>query len=143
MTAVLAASGTGPALVEGRSCGTCSLCCILPEIDELDKPANEPCRHCLSGGGCVAYETRPATCRDFYCLWRTDASLGAEWEPVVSGMMLYAQGPQLTVLVDPAHPEGWGCAPYLAELEAKARMLKAGGGYVVVYVGDAVTVVGA
>jgi hypothetical protein len=134
-------SGEGLVLVEGRTCGTCSLCCILPDIDELDKPANEPCRHCRAGGGCVAYDARPATCRDFYCLWRTDASLGPEWEPAVSGIMLYAQGPQLTVLVDPAFPEDWRRAPYLGELEARARVLKAEGGYVVVYVGDAVTVV--
>lgn len=134
-------SVAGPVLIEGRSCGTCSLCCILPDIDEFDKPANVVCRHCRTGEGCVAYETRPATCRDFYCLWRTDASLGPEWEPVVSGMMLYAQGPQLTVLVDPEHAEDWRRGPYLGELEARARALKAAGGYVVVYVGDAVTVV--
>lgn len=140
---VRAASGTGPALVEGRNCGTCSLCCILPDIDELDKPANAVCRHCRAGEGCVAYETRPVTCRDFFCLWRTDTSLGPEWEPAVSGMMLYAQGPQLTVLVDPAHPEEWRRAPYLGSLEARAEVLKASGGYVVVYVGDVVTVVGA
>ena len=140
MTVVLAASGTGPALVEGRSCGTCSLCCILPEIDEFDKPANEPCRHCLSGGGCVAYETRPDTCRDFFCLWRTDENWGVHWDPAIAGMMVYAQGPQLTVLVDPAGDEDWRRAPYLGELEARARALKASGGYVIVYVGDAVTV---
>lgn len=58
-------------------------------------------------------------------------------------MMLYAQGPQLTVLVDPERPEDWRRSPYLGDLEAKARVLKADGGYVVVYVGDAVTVVGA
>lgn len=56
-------------------------------------------------------------------------------------MMLYAQGPQLTVLVDPRRPEDWRRAPYLGDLEAKARALKESGGYVVVYVGDAVTVV--
>lgn len=136
-------SVAGPALVEARRCGTCSLCCILPDIDELDKPANVVCRHCRAGEGCVAYEARPATCRDFYCLWRTDDGWGPHWNPAIAGMMTYAQGPQLTVLVDPAHPEDWRRTPYREELEERARALKADGGYVVLYVGDAVTVVGA
>jgi hypothetical protein len=29
-----------------RSCGTCSLCCKLYEISELNKPARVWCRHC-------------------------------------------------------------------------------------------------
>jgi uncharacterized protein len=133
--------GDGLALVPGRDCGTCSLCCILPDIAEFDKPANEPCRHCLPGGGCDAYAARPATCRDFFCLWRTDETVGAEWEPRVSRMMLYAQGPQLTVLVEPEAGAIWQEAPYRDWLEAKARVLKALGGYVVVYAGEEVSVV--
>ena len=133
--------GQGPPLVPGRDCGSCSLCCILPDIAEFDKPANEPCRHCLVGGGCDAYDVRPSTCRDFFCLWRTDATLGPEWEPSVSRMMMYAQGPQLTVLVEPEAGEIWREAPYLDGLEARARALKPHGGYVVVYAGEEVSVV--
>lgn len=133
--------GQGPALVPGRDCGSCSLCCILPDIAEFDKPANEPCRHCLPGGGCDAYDVRPSTCRDFYCLWRTDPMLGDVWEPRVSRMMMYGQGPQLTVLVEPEAGAIWREAPYLGWLEARARLLKPMGGYVVVYAGEAVSVV--
>lgn len=129
------------ALVPGRNCGTCSLCCILPDIAEFDKPANQPCRHCVAGGGCDAYDARPATCRDFYCLWRTEAALAPEWEPQISRMMLYRQGPQLTVLVEPEAGSIWRETPYLEWLEAQARVLKAQGGYVVVYAGEAVSVV--
>ncbi|MGL4197222.1 MAG: hypothetical protein ACRCSX_05585 [Allorhizobium sp.] len=142
---VIADAEQGPvetvALVPGRDCGTCSLCCILPEIAEFDKPANQPCRHCVAGGGCDAYDARPATCRDFYCLWRTDAALTPEWEPQISRMMLYRQGPQLTVLVEPEAGSIWRETPYLEWLEAQARVLKAQGGYVVVYAGEAVSVV--
>lgn len=142
---VIADAEQGPvetvALVPGRNCGTCSLCCILPEIAEFDKPANQPCRHCVAGGGCDAYDARPATCRDFYCLWRTEAALTPEWEPQISRMMLYRQGPQLTVLVEPEAGSIWRETPYLEWLEAQARVLKAQGGYVVVYAGDAVSVV--
>ena len=131
----------GLALVPGRDCGSCSLCCILPDIAEFDKPANEPCRHCLVGGGCDAYAMRPATCRDFFCLWRTDATLGDEWEPRLSRMMMYAQGPQLTVLVEPEAGAIWREPAYLGWLEARARALKAQGGYVVVYAGEEASVV--
>jgi hypothetical protein len=131
----------GPALVPGRDCSSCSLCCILPDIAEFDKPANEPCRHCLPGGGCDAYDVRPSTCRDFYCLWRTDPTLGDEWDPRVSRMMMYGQGPQLTVLVEPEAAAIWREAPYLREIEARARVLKPMGGYVVVYAGEEVSVV--
>jgi hypothetical protein len=137
----IAGQGQGPALVPGRDCASCSLCCILPDIAEFDKPANQPCRHCLPGGGCAAYDVRPSTCRDFYCLWRTDAALGDEWAPQVSRMMLYRQGPQLTVLVEPEAGAIWQEGPYRGWLEAKARALKAEGGYVVVYAGEEVAVV--
>ena len=129
--------GQGPALVPGRDCGTCSLCCILPDIAEFDKPANEPCRHCLVGGGCNTYEVRPSTCRDFFCLWRTDATLGAHWQPQVAGMMVYEQGAQVTVLVDPASGEKWREEPYLGELRSWAG----NDTYVVVYVCDSVSVI--
>lgn len=143
MTAVGGRRGAeaGPALVPGRDCGTCSLCCVLPDIAEFDKPANQPCRHCLAGGGCDAYDIRPVTCRDFFCLWRTDATLGPEWEPSVSRMMMYAQGPQLTVLVEPEAGAIWQQSPYRGWLEAKAEALKPSAGYVVVYAGEEVTVV--
>lgn len=143
MTAVGAATSVkaGPALVPGRDCGSCSLCCILPDIAEFNKPANQPCRHCQSGGGCDAYDVRPATCRDFFCLWRTDSTLGEEWDPRVSRMMMYEQGPQLTVLVEPEAAAIWRELPYRDWLEEKARSLKLAGGYVVVYAGEDVAMV--
>jgi hypothetical protein len=55
--------------------------------------------------------------------------------------MMYTQGPQLTVLAEPEAGALWKEAPYYGWLEAKARALKPVGGYVVVYVGEEVTVV--
>jgi len=143
MTAVGAATSVkaGPALVPGRDCGSCSLCCILPDIAVFDKQANQPCRHCQPAGGCDAYDMRPATCRNFFCLWRTDPALGEEWDPRVSRMMMYGQGPQLTVLVEPEAATIWRESPYRDWLEEKARSLKPAGGYVVVYAGEDVAVV--
>lgn len=119
-----------------RACGTCTLCCELPDIDELDKPANMLCRHCTRDVGCRAYGTRPATCRAFLCAWRTDGGLGPHWDPSVSHMMVYRQGPQFTVLVDPRYPQAWCAEPYLSELKERAGADL--GGYVIVFIGDEV-----
>lgn len=129
-----------------RSCDGCTLCCRLPDIEALSKPANSWCVHCVSqdfaggrtGGGCRIYADRPQLCRDFLCLWRIDASLGAEWDPLVSHMMIYRQGPQMTVLVDPDHAEIWRQAPYLPQLEDWARDHEESGGYIIVFAGEAV-----
>ena len=122
-----------------RACGTCTLCCRLPDIEVLSKPANAWCRHCVEDRGCRIYDDRPQTCRDFLCLWRTDAGLGPEWDPSSAKMMLYRQGPQTTVLVDPAHPEIWRTEPYRSGLAAIAAEAEAGGGYVILFVGDHVS----
>ena len=119
-----------------RSCGTCTLCCRLPDIDELDKPANDWCRRCLPGRGCAAYTSRPQLCRDFLCAWMTDASYGPEWTPTQANMMVYAQGPQITVLVDPAFPDAWRNEPHASRLRQIAADAEADGGYVIVFVGD-------
>ena len=54
----------------GRSCGDCSMCCKLLKIeeDEINKPANQWCKHCRPGAGCTIYNDRPLVCRAF-CLW--------------------------------------------------------------------------
>jgi hypothetical protein len=119
--------------VAGRSCGTCTLCCRLPEIDLFEKPANVWCRHCIEEKGCSIYEDRPSVCRDFLCLWMTDEELGEEWDPSRSHMMIYRQGPQLTLLVDPDHPEIWRSEPYHTQLRAWASESEPTGGYVIVF----------
>ncbi|MBB3978224.1 hypothetical protein GGQ64_003458 [Rhizobium azooxidifex] len=120
----------------GRSCGTCTLCCRLPDIDALSKPANAWCQHCRAEGGCTIYQDRPQVCRDFLCLWMVDDALGQEWEPARSHMMIYRQGPQVTVLVDPAHAAVWRREPYYSRLETWAKEAEADHGYVIVFAGD-------
>lgn len=55
--------------VPGRSCGECTACCLLLDIDELQKPAEVLCPSC-TGSGCGVYETRVSACRNYYCAWR-------------------------------------------------------------------------
>lgn len=124
---------SSPTIVAGRSCGTCTLCCRLPDIDLFEKPANVWCRHCVAGKGCSIYTDRPSVCRDFLCLWMTDEALDEAWAPSRSHMMIYQQGPQITVLVDPDHPDIWRCEPYHAQLRAWADKAEPNGGYVIVF----------
>ena len=120
----------------GRSCGTCTLCCRLPDIDFFDKPANAWCRYCIEGKGCSIYTDRPSVCRDFLCLWMTDEGLGEGWEPSRSHMMIYRQGPQITVLVDPDCPDIWRSEPYHTQLRVWANEAELDGGYVIVFSQD-------
>jgi hypothetical protein len=52
----------------GRECEDCAACCIVPAVHELNKPARWSCDN-LSCHGCRIYDSRPASCRDFNCLW--------------------------------------------------------------------------
>lgn len=76
-------------LVPGRECGPCTVCCVVPAIDdpELVKPSGTTCHNC-TGTGCAIYASRPQTCRDFLCGWRRLALLGADWRPDLSGVLI-------------------------------------------------------
>ena len=68
----------------------------------------------------------------------TSERLGDEWAPARSKMMVYAQGQQITVLVDPDHPDIWRSDPYHSQLRAWAAEAEPLGGYVIVFWRDAV-----
>ena len=119
-----------------RSCGTCTYCCRLPDIEALEKPANDWCGHCRAGEGCVIYAERPQLCRDFVCHWITGALEDAIWQPERAKMMVYGEGAQLTVLVDPDYPDAWTRPPYADALQTLANRKAAEGGYLILFVGD-------
>lgn len=52
----------------GRECGDCTACCAALVVPELAKGMWQPCKHCAAG--CTIYETRPASCKTYECLWR-------------------------------------------------------------------------
>jgi hypothetical protein len=68
-------------------CGSCTACCRVYAIPQLDppKPAGKWCTHCDIGKGCKVYDNRPTLCVDFQCLWlmsqSKDAPLPAELRP--------------------------------------------------------------
>jgi hypothetical protein len=114
-----APQGGEAVLVPGRSCGTCSLCCKVYSVKELEKPAGRWCVHSVRGGGCSNHDNRPHVCRQFFCSWRFDPNLGPEWKPEVSRFVLSADPAwqALVVMVDPGMPLAWKRAPYYAVLK--------------------------
>ena len=81
-----------------RSCGSCSHCCTVLRVDELNKLAGEHCIHQRGSEGCGIYETRPPICRGYRCLWlqggleddeRPDRTGGVvDLEPLAAGVQL-------------------------------------------------------
>jgi hypothetical protein len=126
-----------PRLVPGRACGTCMMCCKVPQIDELNKPAGVWCQHAASGKGCNIYADRPSPCRAFYCSWMQDAGLGPEWKPDRAKFVVYVQrnGVNLQVAVDPKFPNAWIKEPYYAQIKKWAREGIDGGQFVFVRIG--------
>ena len=52
-------------------CGSCTLCCKVKSITELNKPMYTWCGHCEKGKGCRIYGTpeKPPSCTEYNCLW--------------------------------------------------------------------------
>jgi hypothetical protein len=114
-----------PETAPGRSCGDCSMCCKLPQIDALEKPEGVWCRHCAPrrSGGCMIYETRPLACRTFHCSWIIDGDLGDEWRPLTCKMIVVLEegGRRLAVRVDPNYANAWRREPYYSQLKRWSR----------------------
>lgn len=84
----------GPSAPGRRTCGTCYACCITMGVTEIDKPAHTPCPSLVARSKpkapCGVYETRPASCRGYSCLWVL-GMLGEERDrPDKSGIILDA-----------------------------------------------------
>lgn len=108
-----------PTLVPGRTCGTCSLCCKVYAVPELNKPVGRWCVYSVRGGGCSNHLNRPHVCRQFFCSWRFDPHLGPEWKPEVCRFVMSADPAYqaLTVSVDPGMPTAWKREPYYGMLK--------------------------
>lgn len=113
-------------LVEGRTCGPCSMCCKLFEIGWLDKPkpAGKWCHHCTPGKGCAIWQNVPAKCADFFCDWRKNAQLGDDWRPDRAGFVINQSAAHLPyeIIVDPGKPDAWRKEPYYSALRSAARI---------------------
>jgi len=101
--------------VKGRSCGTCTLCCYLPGVVELNKPRNTWCQHCEQGKGCKIYAERPESCRAWSCGWLIWEDIPEFMYPLHSKIMIQSPTPENKVygfFVDPDYPDRWREEPY-------------------------------
>jgi hypothetical protein len=122
--------------VPDRSCGTCTLCCKVYAIPELEKPSGAWCNECTPGKGCGIWGKQPEQCSTFFCQWMYDATLGPLWKPDVSRFVMNIQeGVTLAVAVDPGHRHAWKREPYYSvfkkmalELFGKSMMIVVGDG---------------
>src|SRR5690348_17348061 len=57
-------------------CGSCSLCCKVKSITEINKPMYTWCPNCEKGKGCRLYDTleKPPSCTEYNCLWHATQS---------------------------------------------------------------------
>lgn len=132
--------------VTGRECGTCTWCCKVMNIKDLDKPAGQWCEHCDVGRGCRIYADRPPPCTRFACAWLDSTEWGPEWKPEKAKFVLEVnrQEKQVVVHLDPAMPDAWKRAPYqerirgimLANVPTGGRVFLQAGGHVTVLLPD-------
>lgn len=119
-----------------RQCDGCTLCCRVLEATTLDKPMGVLCRHCVVGKGCGIHETRGDECRNYHCGWLIDGSLGPEWHPETSHIVITydLDGRRLNAHADPLYPDAWLNEPYYTQLKNWAAMALPRNGQVVAYV---------
>lgn len=81
-------------LVPGRECGACNVCCVALTIDDpaLRKPQGYRCPNTTPDHGCRIYDSRPDTCRTFFCGWRRLAWVRDGLRPDRSGVLVRLQG---------------------------------------------------
>jgi hypothetical protein len=105
-----------------RECGTCTMCCKIMGIKEIEKPSGQWCPHCLPGKGCGIYQDRPTECRTFMCDWLQAEALGPEWKPEKSKIVLVSRYGRMVAYVDPSTPTAWKKSPYLERLMTLMRL---------------------
>lgn len=100
------------------TCGTCTLCCKLLGVDEVESKAGEWCRHCdRAGGGCRIYEKRPDPCRTFECVWLQSQTMATPLAPALRPdrcrvvLTPTTDGAGLVAHVDPDRPDAYQRAP--------------------------------
>jgi hypothetical protein len=139
----IGASEPQVALVAGRSCGGCTMCCKVLGIKELDKPQFKWCPHCAIGEGCTIYERRPGVCRSFYCGYLLDAALGEHWFPARSKMVVTTNAADntITIFVDSTRLDAWRREPFFTQIRRWAADINARHGQCIVRQGSDTIVV--
>ena len=130
-------------LVPGRSCGTCTMCCKLLEIDVLEKPRGVWCNQCNPKVGCTVYATRPEPCRSFNCGYLRLPGLDERWKPSKAKFLINyeAAAGRIAIHADTERPNAWREDPYFATVKRWALNAAREGSYVIVWAGHHATLV--
>ena len=81
-------------LVAGRNCGTCNVCCVALTINEpplLQKVQGIRCKNLQPDHLCAIYDSRPETCRSFFCGFRYLRWVKDTLRPDVSDVLVRMQ----------------------------------------------------
>jgi hypothetical protein len=143
MTAAVSGLSDARAVVPGRECGSCTLCCKVYNVVELGKPPGKWCSHCKPGRGCTIHDNLPSECAVFNCLWRTESAMSMQWKPDQSKMVLtvHPETNNIHVIVDPGLPSAWSRQPYHDQLRLLSKNNMAKGHLVVVFVNELATLI--
>lgn len=127
----------GNAIIDGRACGNCTLCCKVLSITELGKPQGKWCEHAKVGEGCSIYVDRPHECRTFHCGYLSWPDVGEHWHPAKCKMVIVAEldGERIGIHVDPGRPAAWRAQPYYDEIKRMAEAAAAQNMQVIVSTG--------
>jgi hypothetical protein len=105
-----------------RACGSCTMCCKVFKIGELNKPAGRWCVNARAGVGCVIHDDRPNACRMFQCMWLASPDMPDEWKPDRARFVVSIEaGGGLQITCDPAQPTAWLREPYQAQIRRWAE----------------------
>lgn len=63
-----------------RQCGSCTLCCKLIPVKEIDKKSNTKCTH-QRHSGCAIYNHRPMSCQLWNCAWLVNKDMSDQQRP--------------------------------------------------------------
>lgn len=125
-----------------RSCGTCTLCCKVMRVATLHKPPGQWCQHCAASKGCTIYETRPGECAAFSCVWLSTPSLGEEWLPAKSKIVLVynERNNNLSAHVEAGNAAVLKKSPYREKLQEWMQAGLKKGGFVYLSVGGVMSI---
>jgi hypothetical protein len=143
MTSAAPMENSNARTIPGRECGSCSMCCKVYNISEINKPAGKWCTHCKPGKGCVIHDALPNQCAEFNCLWRTQETIGPAWKPDQARMVLTSSPLTgfIQVQVDSSTPQAWQKQPYYGQLHQWAKNNLQKGIYVIVFINENATLV--
>ena len=119
------------------------MCCKLLSVAELEKPRGTWCTHCDQNRGCLTYDTRPASCRGFYCGYLRLEQLDERWKPAKAKFLINFEeaGNRIVIHADASRPDAWRAEPFYKTIKSWARNAQSEGSMVLVWAGSRATIV--